>query len=105
MQINRHDAENQIIPIHGDALELPYPDEYFDAVISVDSYHFFGAKANYMDEKLAPHVKSGGINPYAKKDCVAMEAGAYKYMNHISIKHEKINFVLNIIYILIFLVN
>lgn len=53
--------ENQIIPIHADALELPYPDEYFDAVISIDAYYFFGRDSQYMDEKLAPLIKKGGI--------------------------------------------
>jgi cyclopropane fatty-acyl-phospholipid synthase-like methyltransferase len=53
--------DNLIIPIHGDALEMPYADEYFDAVISVDAYEYFGETESYMDEKLAPLVKSGGI--------------------------------------------
>jgi len=51
--------ENQIIPIHADAGDLPYADEYFDAIVSIDSYHYFGTEPNYMD-KLAPLVKKGG---------------------------------------------
>jgi cyclopropane fatty-acyl-phospholipid synthase-like methyltransferase len=53
--------DNLIIPVHGDALDLPYADEYFDAVVSVDSYEYFGETESYMDEKLAPLVKQGGI--------------------------------------------
>ncbi len=49
-----------IIPIYGDALDMPYADEYFDAVISVDAYEYFGETESYMDEKLAPLVKPGG---------------------------------------------
>ncbi len=51
--------ENQIIPIHADAADLPYADDYFDAIVSIDSYHYFGIKPDYMD-KLAPLVKKGG---------------------------------------------
>ncbi len=50
-----------IIPIHADATDLPFADEFFDAVVSVDSYHYFGRDAKYMDEKLAPLVKKGGV--------------------------------------------
>ncbi len=53
--------DNLIIPIHGDALDMPYADEYFDAVISVDAYEYFGENESYMDEKLAPLVKKDGI--------------------------------------------
>ena len=51
--------QNQIIPIHADAADLPYPDEYFDAIISVDSYYYFGTGSDYMS-KLARLVKKGG---------------------------------------------
>ena len=52
--------ENQIIPIHAEAHNLPYADEYFDAVISIDSYHYFGANDTYLPEHLARLVKRGG---------------------------------------------
>lgn len=53
--------EKQIIPIHADAMDLPYADEYFDALISIDSYYYFGTEPDYMDTKLAPLIKKGGI--------------------------------------------
>ena len=53
--------DNLIIPVYGDALEMPYADKYFDAVISADAYQYFGETESYMDEKLAPLVKKGGI--------------------------------------------
>jgi cyclopropane fatty-acyl-phospholipid synthase-like methyltransferase len=53
--------ENQIIPVHADALSLPYAEQYFDAVISVDAYQYFGANEHYLDLHLAPLVKDGGI--------------------------------------------
>jgi len=36
------------VPVHADANELPYADEYFDAVVSVDAYLYFGRDAEYL---------------------------------------------------------
>jgi Cyclopropane fatty acid synthase and related methyltransferases len=52
--------EYQIIPIHAEAHNLPYADEYFDAAISIDSYHYFGANDTYLPEYFARLVKHGG---------------------------------------------
>ena len=65
--------ENQIVPVKADATALPFNDEFFDAVVSVDSYNYFGRDTAYLDEKLLPFVKSGGYVyiavPGMKKDC------------------------------------
>ncbi len=53
--------DNMIIPVHGNALDMPYADEYFDAVICINSFYYFGMDIKYIDEKLAPLVKKGGI--------------------------------------------
>lgn len=58
--IKSMDLENQIIPIHADAADLPYADEYFDTIVSIDSYYYFGTEPDFMDKKLAPLVKKGG---------------------------------------------
>ena len=52
--------ENRIIPIHSDATQLPFANEYFDAVISVDAYHYFGNNNQYFDTYLSPLIKKGG---------------------------------------------
>ena len=36
-------AEDLVIPLHLDAHQLPFADGYFDAVISVDAYQYFGS--------------------------------------------------------------
>lgn len=63
----------QIIPIHADANDLPFAEEFFDAVISTDSYNFFGRDPEYLGKKLLPFVKHGGYLyiavPGMKKDC------------------------------------
>lgn len=53
--------EDQIIPIHADAHQLPFAQNYFDAVISVDSYHYFGAEAGFLDQFILPYLKSAGL--------------------------------------------
>ncbi len=53
--------DSLIIPVHADANELPYAQEYFDAIISVDAYYYFGREESFMDDKIAPYVKPGGL--------------------------------------------
>jgi len=52
--------EEQIVPIHADANDLPYADNYFDAAVCVDAYLYFGQEDGYMDDHLAPLVRPGG---------------------------------------------
>ena len=52
--------EKRIIPIHADTNDTTFADEYFDAVFSIDCYHYFGRDEEYMDKHLAPLVKKGG---------------------------------------------
>ena len=65
--------DEQIIPVKADAVDLPFEKEFFDAVISTDSYNYFGRDSEYLDAKLLPYVKSGGYIyiaiPGMKKDC------------------------------------
>ncbi len=53
-------AADSIIPIHADANDLPFADGYFDAVVSVDAYHYFAGNPHYFPEKLLPLVRKGG---------------------------------------------
>ena len=63
----------QLIPVRADASDLPFEKEFFDAVVSTDSYNYFGRDERYLDEKLLPFVKPGGwiyiAIPGMKKDC------------------------------------
>lgn len=66
-------TDGQIIPVKADATNLPFEKIFFDAVVSVDSYNYFGRDEQYLDDKLLPFVKEGGYIyiavPGMKKDC------------------------------------
>lgn len=51
---------DKIIPIHAEAHELPFANEFFDVAVSVDAYHYFGVEPDYLPKYLAPLVKEGG---------------------------------------------
>jgi cyclopropane fatty-acyl-phospholipid synthase-like methyltransferase len=59
-RIREAGLEQRVIPIHADVAHLPYADEYFDAIISIDAYHYFGREEGFVDEKIAPLLKKGG---------------------------------------------
>ncbi|MGN1116754.1 MAG: SAM-dependent methyltransferase [Candidatus Ornithomonoglobus sp.] len=65
--------DEQIVPVKADAADLPFEKEFFDAVISTDSYHYFGRDPEYLDSGLLPFLKPGGYIyiaiPGMKKDC------------------------------------
>lgn len=67
-------SNRQAIPVKVDASEgLPFSKRFFDAVVSTDSYNYFGRDPKYLDTKLLPYVKTGGIVvacfPGMKRDC------------------------------------
>lgn len=65
-------TQEQIVPIHAEAHDLPYAEEFFDAAVCVDSYHYFGCDETYLGTHLLPLVKHGGsllfIVPGFKKE-------------------------------------
>lgn len=66
-------SQEQIVPVKADATALPFDLDFFDAVVSIDSYNYFGRDPEYLDRNLLPFVKSGGFVyiaiPGMKKDC------------------------------------
>lgn len=66
-------TDKQVLPVKADACDLPFDHEFFDAVVSTDSYNYFGRDTEYLDKKLLPFIKKGGYIyiaiPGMKKDC------------------------------------
>jgi SAM-dependent methyltransferase len=52
-------VEDGVFPIHADARTLPFADEFFDAVVSIDSFSYYGTDDLYLNY-LARFVKPGG---------------------------------------------
>jgi len=53
-------SRNQIYAVKADALSLPFESETFDAIVSIDSFHYFANEAKIVEEKIVPFVKKGG---------------------------------------------
>ena len=47
-RIREAGLEDEIFPIHAEARSLPFAHEFFDAIISVDSYFYFGTDDLYL---------------------------------------------------------
>lgn len=64
---------DNIVAIKADANALNFSKEFFDKIVSIDSYNYFGRNENYLDDKLLPYLKKGGYIYLAisgmKKDC------------------------------------
>ena len=45
-------TDEQIIPVKADATDLPFEKDFFDAVVSIDSYNYFGRDEHYLDHQL-----------------------------------------------------
>lgn len=75
--------DNLIIPINADANNLPFANNYFDAIISIDSYHYFGNNDKYF------HY----IKKFLKKDgifLIAFPGMKYELHNNIPIEMKNI---------------
>ena len=59
-RIREAGMEDQVFPIHSDAHNLPYADEFFDALVSLDAYHYFGTDDLYLGWYYSRLVKPGG---------------------------------------------
>jgi cyclopropane fatty-acyl-phospholipid synthase-like methyltransferase len=58
-RIRDADVEHGVYPIHAEARSLPFADDFFDAVISIDSFPYYGTDEHYLSY-LARFVKPGG---------------------------------------------
>lgn len=51
----------QITPVCEDANRLRFEKKQFSALVSVDSYHYFGGHEGFFQEKILPFMKDGGV--------------------------------------------
>lgn len=50
----------QVTPVCEDANELHFDKKMFDALFSIDSYHYFAGSDGFFEEKIMPFMKDGG---------------------------------------------
>ena len=64
---------DRIRAVKADVMALPFASESFDAVLCVDSYHYFGRDKSFLNDKLLPYIRHGGYIyiaiPGMIKDC------------------------------------
>ena len=53
-------VEDQIFPIYAEARSLPYADDFFDAIVSLDSLHYYGTDVHYLEFHMLKLLKPGG---------------------------------------------
>ncbi len=58
-RIKEAELEKQVYPIHAEAHDLPFAEEYFDVIVSMDSYHYFGTDVHYI-EYISRFLKPAG---------------------------------------------
>lgn len=61
IHFNEWEVSEKVIPVHADANCLPFAEEYFDAVVSIDSFHYFATPPNFFEKKILPLLKSNGV--------------------------------------------
>jgi cyclopropane fatty-acyl-phospholipid synthase-like methyltransferase len=59
-RISEAGLERSVYPIHAEAHALPFAAGFFDALLSVDAYHYFGTDDLYLGNYFLPLVRPGG---------------------------------------------
>ena len=52
-------VDGQVTPVHVDANELHFDKGIFRALVSVDSYHYFGGEPGFFEQKILPFLADG----------------------------------------------
>jgi SAM-dependent methyltransferase len=70
-RIREAGLEKQVFPVHAEAHALPYADGFFDAIVSLDAYQYFGTDdlyLNYFHKFLKPGGQIGIVVPGLTRD-------------------------------------
>ena len=59
-RIRQADAAGSVFPIYAESHALPFAHDFFDAVVSIDSYHYFGTDDMYLGNYCVQFVRPGG---------------------------------------------
>lgn len=71
-RIREAEVEDKVYPLRAEAHSLPYADEFFDCIISIDAYHYFGTDELYFPWRFSKLAKKGAqfgiVVPGLKKE-------------------------------------
>lgn len=59
-RIREAGLEDRVFPIYAEAHALPFAPDFFDAIVSMDAFHYFGTDVHYLEHHLLKHLKPGG---------------------------------------------
>ena len=59
-RICQAEVSDRVFPIHAEARSLPFADGFFDAIVSMDSYHYFGTDDLYLGNHFVQFARPGG---------------------------------------------
>lgn len=54
-------VSEQVMPVCEDANNLRFKEKQFNALVSIDSYHYFGGHKGFFKEKILPFMKDDGV--------------------------------------------
>jgi SAM-dependent methyltransferase len=70
-RIREAGLESRVFPVHAEAHALPYAEEFFDAIVSLDSYQYYGTDdlyLSYFHKFLKPGGQIGIVVPGLTQD-------------------------------------
>jgi cyclopropane fatty-acyl-phospholipid synthase-like methyltransferase len=84
VRIQEAGAQERVFPIYSDARALPFAQGFFDAIVSVDAYHYFGTDDLYLEylvRFLTPGGQIGIICPALRRE-LAGDVPEYLYQSY-----------------------
>lgn len=60
-RFNAWGVGGKVTPVHENADHLNFDQETFDAVVSIDAYHYFAGSEGYFRQKILPFMKHGSV--------------------------------------------
>lgn len=70
-RVLQNGAEERVYPMRVEGHSLPFPKDFFDVIVSVDAYHYFGTDVMYLSYLLS-FLKRGGyigfVSPGVKEE-------------------------------------
>ena len=78
VRVKQAGLDQRVFPLRAEARNLPFAPAFFDAIVSVDAFHYFGTEVRYLSY-LAQFLKPGGLIGFASPaNAVDPDEAAFK---------------------------